>query len=140
MLAFKDCRSRYFCVCAPYGIMQCSTNYLKDNSLFFFPQIKKHEETTWGRMSTLQSFSQTIALLKHLFNSEEKLPDFQNYFLWSCNQSLTDRKGRTESVLKTCKEPYFLSACVKRHLKDGGLNPAPPCHESDMAGKQMASD
>lgn len=91
-------------------------------------------------MSTLQSFSQTIELLKHLFNSEEKLSDFQNYFLWSCNQSLTDRKGRIESVLKTCKEPYFLSPCVKRDLKAGGLSHTPPCHESDMAGKQMLCD
>lgn len=91
-------------------------------------------------MSTLQSFSQTIALLKHLFSSEEKLSDFQNYSLWSCNQFLTGQKGRRGSVLKTCKEPYFLTPCVKRHLKAGGLNPIPSCHESDMAGKQMVCD
>lgn len=91
-------------------------------------------------MNTLQSFSQTIALLKHLFGSEEKLSDFQNYSLWSCNQFLTDKKGRRESVLKTCKEPYFLIPCVKRDLKAGSLNPIPPCHGSDMAGKQMVCD
>lgn len=90
-------------------------------------------------MNTLQSFSQTIALLKHLFSSEEKLSDFQNYSLRSCNQFLTDKKGR-ESVLKTCKEPYFLTPYVKRDLKVDGLNPIPPCHGSDMAGKQMVFD